>query len=110
MAKQGGMGDRFYVGAVDISGDIGSLQNIHGGPAASDVTDITQSGMGRIGLLRDGGGSANIWFDTATEHPALKTLPTTSTIFTYGVGTTLGNPAASCTAKQINYDGSRAQD
>jgi hypothetical protein len=110
MAKQGGMGDRFYVGGDDIGGNIGSLQGLHGGPNPGDVTDITQSGYGRIGLLRDGGGSAAVWFDTASEHPVLKLLPTADVIFTYGVGAVLGNPAASCIAKQVNYDGSRAQD
>lgn len=110
MAKQGGMGDRFYVGGDDIGGNIGSLQNIHGGPNPGDVTDITQSGYGRIGLLRDGGGQGNVWFDTALAHPVLKLLPTTDVIFTYGVGAILGNPAASCVSKQVNYDGARAAD
>lgn len=110
MAKQGGMGDRFYVGGDDIGGNIGSLQNIHGGPRVGDVTDITQSGYGRIGLLRDGGGAGSIWFDTASAHPVLKLLPTADVIFTYGAGAVIGNPAASCVAKQVNYDGTRGAD
>ena len=38
MAKQGGLGDRLFVGGYNLSGDIGSVQRIAGGPAALDVT------------------------------------------------------------------------
>lgn len=110
MAKQGGMGDNYYVGGDNLSGDIGSLSNVHGGPALQDVTDITQSGISRIGLLRDGSLDASVWFDTATEHPVLKLLPTADVVASYFVGQAIGNPAASCVAKQVNYDGTRGQD
>jgi hypothetical protein len=110
MAKQAGMGDMYVVGGDDISGDIGSLGNVHGGPNLQDVTDITQSGYGRLGLLRDGGLSAAVWFDPAVAHPVLKTLPLTDVVCSYGIGRTIGAPMASTIAKQINYDGTRGQD
>ena len=110
MAKQGGMGDNFYVGANALGGDIGSLSNVHGGPALQDVTDITQSANGRIGLLRDGGAGGAVYFNPARAHLALKVLPTADQICTYGVGQAVGNPAFSCVAKQINYDGTRGTD
>ena len=54
MAKQGGMGDNCYVGGFDLSGDIGCLSRIGGGPALKEVTGINKSGIERIGVLRDG--------------------------------------------------------
>lgn len=110
MAKQGGMGDAYYVGGDDITGNIGSLGNIHGGPNLQDVTDIGQSGNARIGLLRDGGLSANIWFDTALAQPILRLLPTADVVASYRIGSALGNPMASCVAKQVNYDPTRGAD
>jgi hypothetical protein len=110
MAKQGGMGDLYVVDGDDISGDIGSLGNVHGGPAPSIITDITQSAESRIGLRRDGGLSAAVWFDPAVAHPVLKALPYTSVRASYGIGRAIGAPMASCIAKQINYDGTPGAD
>src|SRR6187455_3469811 len=106
MAKQSGLGDRLYVSGYDLSGDIGSIQRIAGGPAALDLTDITQSAYDREGGLRDGGIDFTAWFDKATNraHPRLSVLPTADVITTYCRGLGLGSPAASCVAKQINYD------
>lgn len=54
MAKQSGLGDNFYIGGYDLSGDVASLDQISGGPALIDVTAINQSANARIGGLRDG--------------------------------------------------------
>jgi hypothetical protein len=110
MAKTGGMGDHYYVGVNALGGDIGSLSNAHGGPALQVVTDITQSAESRIGLIRDGGVVGAIWFNPARAHLALRVLPSTDQICTYGIGQAIGNPAFSCIAKQINYDGTRGAD
>jgi hypothetical protein len=112
MAKQTGLGDRLFVDGYDLSGDIGSIQSVRGGPAAMDVTDITQSGYGRLGGHRDGGIDFTSWFDKAAlaSHPALSTLPTADRIVSYFHGQTIGNTCASCVAKQIGYDGIRAAD
>lgn len=116
MAKQGGMGDRLYIDEFDMSGDVGSLNNVGGGPAPSIVTDITKSAEQRIGLIRDGRLSMVTWFNPSTtagaegSHSILRTRPTTDRIITYGIGTAIGNPAASLVSKQVNYDGTRNQD
>jgi hypothetical protein len=112
VAKQSGLGDRLFVAGYDLSGDIGSLDNIHGGPTLLDVTDITQSGNARIGGLRDGGLEFTAYFDPAADlaHKRLSTLPTTDVAVTYCRGATLGNPSAVLLAKQINYDGARGDD
>lgn len=110
VSKQGGLGQRLLVGGYDISGDIGALDNVHGGPAALDVTDITQSAHARIGGLRDGGLGTTEFFDAANAHPVLKALPTADVGVSYLLNTTLGGPAACCVAKQLDYDPTRAAD
>lgn len=107
MAKTGGLGDQLYLGGFDLSGDVGSLDQVSGGPALLDVTPINASAHVRIGGLRDGDLQFTSFFDTASEHPALSTLPRTDRIATYCRGTTIGNPAACISGRQINYDPTR---
>lgn len=111
-SKQSGLGDRYYAGGYDISGDVNSLSNIHGGPAALDVTDITQKAHSRLGALRDGGLEAMVYMDpaTAASHAALSALPRADAIVTYLRGTGIGSPAFCCNSKQIGYDGTRGTD
>lgn len=110
MAKTAGMGDNLFVDGVDLSGDTGSLSAIAGGVAPRDVTGINSSAFERIGGLRDGRIEWSAWFNPSGAHAALSTLPTADRIVTYCRGTTLGNPAAAMTAKQIGYDPTRAAD
>jgi len=110
VAKTAGMGDNFYVAGNDLSGDIGSLSRIGGGPAPLDVTGIDKSAPERLGGLRDGGIDFLAWFNPTGAHPVLSTLPTADVIASYFRGTTLGNPAACLVAKQVNYDGTRGTD
>jgi len=109
MAKQSGLGGRFYLGGSDLSGDIQSA-SISGGPAVLDVTDITQSAHSRLGGLRDGKIGVVSYWDPTVAHPVLSALPTSDVIATYCVGAAVGQPAASVTALQINYDGTRGAD
>lgn len=112
MAKTSGLGDNYYLSGYDLSGDINSLGRIGGGNAPIGVTGIDKSAYERIGGRRDGGMEFVAYFNDAAgqAHPRLSTLPTTDVISTYCRGTTIGNPAASLVAKQINYDGTRNQD
>lgn len=112
MAKQSGLGDALFVAGYDLSGDIGAIDGINGGPAALDVTAIDKSGHERIGGQRDGGIEFTAFFNPATDraHPRLKLLPTADQIASYLRGTALGGQAASIIAKQLNYDGTRGED
>jgi hypothetical protein len=113
MAKTSGLGDNFYIGGYDLSGDVSSIDKISGGPALLDVTAIKQFAMNRIGGLRDGsmsftslfnfGGSGN----PVNEHDALSTLPVADRIASYFRGSAIGNQAACLVAKQLNYDPTR---
>jgi hypothetical protein len=110
VAKQSGLGDNFYVGGVDLSGDISALDQISTARAVIDVTGIDKSAMERIHGIKDGGFAFTSFFNPAAAQafPTLKALPTADVACSYFRGTTLGNPAASCIGKQINYDGARS--
>lgn len=112
MAKTSGLGDNLYIAGFDIGGDTNSVGRVSGGPAALDLTDISESAYDRRGGLRDGGIDFTAYHDPAVgaEHDALSTLPASDVIVTYFRGGVLGNPAASCVAKQINYDATRGTD
>lgn len=109
MAKTSGLGDNFYIGGYDLSGDISSVDQLSGGPALIDVTPIKASANTRIGGLRQGDWQFTSFWDSAAgaEHPALSTLPTSDVIACYLRGTTLQNPAAAMQAIQLNYDPTR---
>jgi hypothetical protein len=110
MAKQSGLGDNLYVGGYDLSGDIGSLSTIGGGPAAIEVTGINKSAKERLGGLRDGTLEYMAFFNKAAghAHPVLSALPRTDVLTTYCRGTTLGKAAACMIGKQMDYAPSRS--
>ena len=103
MAKQSGLGDRLFVAGRNLSGDIGSIGRVGGGPAPLVVTGIDKSAEERIGGVRDGSIEFSAWFNPSAgqEHAALKLLPTADVLVTYLRGTGIGSPAASCVAKQV---------
>jgi hypothetical protein len=112
MAKQSGLGDLFFLGGYELSGDTGSIQRIGGGPALTDVTGIDKSAFEREAVKFDGGLSWQAWFNDAANraHPALKTLPTTSRVAMWCRGSGIGNVGAGAILKQLNYDPNRAED
>lgn len=112
MAKSGGLGDNFYVDGFDLSGDVNSLSRIGGGPAALDMTDITQSAFERQGGLKDGEMAFNTYMNDSTgrANKVLRLLPYTDVHMFYARGTTLGNQAACMVAKQVDYNPTRATD
>jgi hypothetical protein len=112
MAKRSGLGDNLYVSGVDLSGDVGSLSRVGGGPSTLDVTGIDKSATERIGGLLDGSIDFAAFFNDAAgrAHPTLGALPTGQRIVTYCRGTAIGSHAASCIARQLNYDGDRGAD
>lgn len=112
MTKQSGLGSRLWVGSVNLSGDINAINRIAGGPAAMDLTDITQSAYQRVGGLRTGGIDVTSFFDPAAgaSHVTYGALPRTDIITSAALGALVGTPCASCQAVQVGYDGNRGQD
>lgn len=109
MTKQSGLGDNFYVGVNNLSGDIASLSSISTSRGTLGVTGIDKYAQERRHSHKDGGFTFTSFFnDTAgAAHPVLSDLPSADVVCSYFRGTVLGNRAASCVAKQISYDGTR---
>ncbi len=110
MTKESGLGAGLLIDAYDLSGDVGQVQEIGGGPAALDVTALNKSAIERIGGRRDGRLTFTSFFNPAAAHPVLAALPTGDVIATYLHRSTLDAPAASLQARQIDYAGTRAND
>lgn len=112
MAKSSGLGDQLFVDGYDLSGDVGSVQKVWGGPKPLEVPGIINLAQVRIGGVRDGGIDFNAWWNNAAlaVHPAMAPLPLTDRIVNYYRGSTQGDPAAGSVVKQLNYDPTRATD
>jgi hypothetical protein len=113
MSISNGLGQAFYYGGYDLSGDTGSADDIGGGLVGTqDITTIDLRAFKRIGLLRDGRISWGSFFNKATgrAHERLGALPTADRHLMWATGAAIGDPAACLVGKQINYDPTRAQD
>lgn len=112
MAKMTGLGLNVYAAGVNISGDVGSIQKISGGPKPGMLTGVDKLAIERMGLYRDGAISVSTWFNKAAAgtFQTLKTLPTVDVIACVGIGTTLGDEGVGIVAKQANYDLQRDKD
>lgn len=107
MSKMAGLGDNLYLSAYDLSGDTRELGRISGSRASLVTTGIDKSAVERIAGTRDGEMAWVSHWNPSNAHVALSSLPTADRVASYFRGTTLGNPAASMVAKQINYDPTR---
>jgi hypothetical protein len=70
MAKASGLGDNFYIGGYDVSGDVASVDTISGGPEVIEVTGIKQLAHARIGGLRPGAWSFTSYFNQVVTAAA----------------------------------------
>lgn len=117
--KQTGIGDRFFLDAFDISGDIGAIQSINNSRALLDVTGIDKDAHERLPGLGDSELSFNNWFNPSDgtdpldpivgAHEVLKTL-TDNRHALYYRGTTLGAPVAAMIGSQASYQVDRSND
>lgn len=115
MTKSPGMGHRLLIDGFDVSADVSAVNNLSTPLQVQLTTGIDKYAIERIGLLHDGMAEfGHYWNPTNVAgdavHLALRGLPYTDRIVTYLAGQTLGAPAASLTAKQINYDWTRGTD
>ena len=113
MTKQSGMGDRFYLGGFDVSGDFVSFDNISTSAAVLEgVTGIDKLAMERLPGLKDGEITGQCAFNDAAgmSFQQLKAVPTSDVLMTYAKGVLIGNAAACCVAKQVNMDATRGDD
>jgi autotransporter adhesin len=116
MAKTSGLGQNFYVGGYNLSGDVGSFGTIGVPQKTLDVTGIDKGANERIGGQRDGAMDFMAFFNPETiagggsrdgAHKVLSALPTAD-VGTMLVQAPVVGAAAFCMiGKQINYDPTR---
>lgn len=117
MAKQGGLGDNFYVGGFDISLDVSSIDQMSGPLNTIAATGIKQFANARLPGLRDADWQITSYMDITVGTPPywvdnLHTLPRTDVVAQYfksnaAGAQALGNASAAITGLQIDYAGTR---
>lgn len=113
MSKTTGLSERLFVGAFDLSGDIGAIGSIKRSQNLQDVTVLIDTAVERLGLLYDGDLSYSGFFDTVAgqEHPVLSALHgNVNALYTWATGTTVGKPTGSLQALQGDYGVVRGAD
>jgi hypothetical protein len=71
MAKSSGLGDNFYIGGYDLSGDVCSIDKISGPTSLLEATTIKQLAEARLAGLRSGA----IQFTTLFENTGTTSTP-----------------------------------
>ena len=113
MAKEPSLGDNFYLGGRDISGDINSIGTIRATRPPINVTGIDKSAHERVPGQWDGEMSFVTYFNDAADQAlaALKGMPTTDVQCMWFRGTTLGDHGACVVGKQASgYGPERTAD
>lgn len=116
MAKLAGLGANAYVGGYDLSGDIGAVQNVQGGPNLLIVTAIDKSAEERVTGIKSGSLQFASWFNPSAlqQHVAFSPLPTTDVVSMFamkaGASFAIGDECAQIIGKQVDYQANRQQD
>lgn len=110
MSKDNGLGDLLYLAGRDLSGDIGAISEVSGGPAVTDTTHITKDALERIGTTLAGQLVFDAFFNPARAHIALSALPTADVVSTYLRGSAPDTPCAGLIGRQVDYPGHRGAD
>jgi hypothetical protein len=116
MAKQSALGANFYIGAYDLSGDVGAVTGISSPRGIFDVTAINTSAPERILGRRDGMlDFTGFWNPSASQiMPVLSAMPTTDVIASVTIPAAsafaVGDVGCAINGKQINFDPSHGDD
>ena len=116
MAKQSGIGANLYVGAYDVSGDVGAIQTISSPRGSLAMTGIDKPAEERILTLRDGNLGFTGFWNTATGQlfDALSAMPTTDVLCSVVIPTdgalAIGSVGCGLNGKQITFDQEHGDD
>lgn len=111
MGKETGLGANFYLDGIDLSGDTNALGNISKALDVIPMTGIDKFAKERLPGQLTGAIDWTSYFNPASAHPALSTLPRTDRIATYvHKAAILGTPSAALVLKQGDYAGKRGTD
>ncbi len=93
-----------YAGGWDLSGDVGLISRIAGGPEVLSVPTIDLRGMQRIAGRFDGSIGYNVWLNPAGAHVYLATLPTADVPMMIPIPAESAAICAMLVAKQVGYN------
>jgi hypothetical protein len=116
VAKTTALGDSFFVGSADLSGDVGAISSIASPRAIIDVSAINKSGYERLLGRADGSMAYNAFFNPAAgqAHPVLSAVGTVAgtvnAVVSYFHGSSVGDPAVSVSGKNTDYQTAVAMD
>jgi hypothetical protein len=111
VAKGTGLGNRFYFGGYDISGDVQAVGKCAtGGTKTIDLTDITESAFERALGEFDGQWAFTSYFDKTNAHIPLSALPRTDVQAMFAISPSIGADVACMVAKQTDYPPTRGSD
>lgn len=113
MTKEPGLGAGFFLSGYDFTGDVVAMRELSGGPALLEgVTGIDKLAHERLGARLSGAQRITTWFNPAANmgHKRLATLPLGNQQGQYWHRTVAGRPVHCMVGKQVNYDGTRAED
>lgn len=107
--KQGGLGANFYIGGVNVSGDIGQLNELRTPQTVEIDTGIDKFAQERIATKKDGMCAGQTWWNTTGIHAVMSALPTADVLFSYWqYPLAIGGECFSMIAKLIDYAPARA--
>jgi hypothetical protein len=116
MAKQSGLGSNLFLGAIDLSGDVGAVSSISSPRGILDITGISKSAPERLLGLRDGALAFDGFWnaDASAIVDTLNNMPTTDVLSTIIIPASssfaVGDVGAAINGKQITTDVARGQD
>lgn len=114
MAKRSGLGGALYLNGLDLSGDVGSIDQAAASRTLLSVPGIDKSANELIAGLATGALDFTGYFNDATDqlHLTARALGAAAAIqnITYAVATTIGDPAFMLRARQVDYAPSRSAD
>jgi hypothetical protein len=111
VSKTSGIGERLYVNAFDLSGDVGALGTIGDSRNQQETPALKNTSMARIPLLRDAtlGYSGYFSTDAAGLQATIRALPQDA-LFTWATGIAHGSPTGSLRANTSDFTETRGPD
>lgn len=112
MAKSSGLGWKFYVAGVDLSGDTAALGRLATPQATLPSTGIDKEAVERMPGLLDGAIDWTSWFNDAAgqQHATLKGVPSTDVHLMAHAPDALGAVAMGMVGKQLDYASTRSAE
>jgi hypothetical protein len=109
MAKESGLGARFYLNQFQFANDVQAVPNIDKSITTLDFTGIDKEAHERKAALLGGRMAYRTFINPTGAHAVVNDLPRTDVQVSYFHRATVGVPACSMVSKQTEYKLNRAE-